>query len=219
VLGADTLPQLLNDSKGQKCADNMSELERDIELAFQEREDLSIATPNPPLLHRHSPELMCEQIDQERDLYRTSLGVLEEPKHGSLHYTQAEEDKLYRQQLKQEAVSTIATIKDRRSMPDQAELAESCSYEDGREVASSNTSSSECSSSSHSINDEDDEDLQPAKRQKRDIYSLPAATLLKLFDTEKSELASLARDPDQEWEICNIVGWKIVNREKHYLVD
>ena len=43
--GADTLPQLLNEDGGQKCVDNVPELDRDIQLAFQEQEDLSAVYP------------------------------------------------------------------------------------------------------------------------------------------------------------------------------
>jgi hypothetical protein len=65
VLEADTLPELLN--KGSRQADNIPELERDIELASKEREDLSIAAPSSLLLHCHSPELIYKQIDKEQD--------------------------------------------------------------------------------------------------------------------------------------------------------
>ena len=104
------------------------------------------------------------------------------------------------------------------SMPEQAELVESCSYGDGREVAGGNANSSEFSGSNYSINDADDKELQPAKRQKRDTYS-PNATPLKLSNTEKSEPASLAMDFDQEWEIRNIVDRKAVGGIVYYLVD
>ena len=89
---------------------------------------------------------------------------------------------------------------------------------DGREVAGGNANSSEFSGSNYSINDADDKELQPAKRQKRDAYS-PNATPLKLSNTEKSELASLAMDFDQEWEIRNIVDRKAVGGIVYYLVD
>ncbi|KIM93088.1 hypothetical protein OIDMADRAFT_61874 [Oidiodendron maius Zn] len=214
--GLDTLPELLNEGGGK--ADNVPELERDIELASKEREDLSMAAPSSPLLHRHSPEPMREQMDKEQDRHGTSLWGLEEPKHSSPHHTQAEEDKPYVEQQKQEAVSAIVMVEDGRSMPDQAELTESRLYKDGRELAGGNANSSG-SGSSHSINDENNKEPRPAKRQKWDAHSPSIATSLELFDTEKSEPASLAIEPDQEWEIRNIFGRKIFSGEKRYLVD
>ena len=65
--------------------------------------------------------------------------------------------------------------------------------------------------------DDDGESPRAAKRQKWD-HSLPTATL-KTFDAKKSQLASLAMDPDQEWEIRNIVGRKKVGGIVHYLVE
>jgi len=208
--GADTLPELLNEGGGQKCANNMSELEKDMELAFQEQGELSMAAPMSPLLHSHSPEPTREQMEKEQDWHGTSLGGLEEPKHRSQHHVQAQDDEPHAQQRKQEALSAIVTAEDDRNVPGQAELAESRSYEDGREVAGGNTNSSECSGSSHSIDDEDDKGPRAAKRQKRDAHSLPI---------EKSEPASPGIDPDQEWEIRNIVGRKTVGGIVHYLVD
>jgi hypothetical protein len=76
------------------------------------------------------------------------------------------------------------------SMPEQAELTESRSSKVGREVIGGDANSSECSGSSHSIND---------------AHSPPIATPLKRFDTEP---ASLGMDSNQEWEIRNIVGRK-----------
>ena len=215
--GADTLPELLNEGGGQ--ADNVPEPERDMELASKEREDFSMAAPSSPLLHCHSTEPMREQMDKEQDRHGTSLGGLEEPKHRSPHHTQAEEEKPYAEQQKLEAVSAIVMVEDDRSMPDQAELAESRSYEDRREVGGGNTNWSECSGSSHSINDEDDKEPRPVKRQKLDAHSLSIATSLKLFDTEKSEPASLVMDPDREWEIRNIGGRKTVGGTVYYLID
>jgi hypothetical protein len=62
-------------------------------------------------------------------------------------------------------------VLDGRSMPDQAESAESRLYQDERAEAGSKIYPFECGSSGHNINnedDEEDEEPRPVKRRKRD---------------------------------------------------
>lgn len=148
----------------------MSGLEIDMLLAFQEQEDLSVTAPSSLLPYLHSPGPTREHTGQEQDQSGTSCGGLKEPNDSSLHPNQAEEGEPQGQQQQEEAVGAIKEFEACGSIPDQAESAESRAYQDIRD-AGGDTHPSEYNSSSRNTNDEVDEDnkeLQPAKRQKQD---------------------------------------------------
>jgi hypothetical protein len=77
-LGHHTLPQPLDEVGGEESEKNVSELERDMLLAFEEQVKSPSATaPSSPRPHRHSTEPLHPQIDQEHDQSRTNYGRLE----------------------------------------------------------------------------------------------------------------------------------------------
>jgi hypothetical protein len=178
--GADTCRQLVDRDGGQDCGENMSELERDILLAFKEQESLSSVTPSFPHLHCHSSELAHPQADQEADQNGASCAGLEEPRHTSPFLcsqtqketgAEAEAEPLSSDQQPQEmGLDEVREVEDGSSKPEQAEQVEKRPYQEEREEDEGNIQPSEVSGCSHNTSneeDEEDEEPRPAKRRKR----------------------------------------------------
>jgi hypothetical protein len=83
-LAPHTLPKPLDEDSGGGSEENVSELERDMLLAFEEQEKSSLATatcsPQPPY---HSTEQSHPRIDQEHDQSGTNYSRLEELRYSS----------------------------------------------------------------------------------------------------------------------------------------
>jgi hypothetical protein len=93
--GADTLPQPRREDGEYDCGNSVSELEKDMLLAFKEQDDLSRAnTLNSPHPQHLSSELVQPQICQEAGQSGTSIAGLEELIIGR---TQAEEGEVQEQ--------------------------------------------------------------------------------------------------------------------------
>jgi hypothetical protein len=83
----------LDEDGGGGREENVSELERDMLLAFEEQEKSSSSTaPSSPCPHRHSTEPSHPQIDQEHDQSATNYGRLEELGYGSPLGSQDQEE-------------------------------------------------------------------------------------------------------------------------------
>jgi hypothetical protein len=225
-LGADTLPQLL-EGGGQECAENVSRLEREMLLAFKEQEDLSVTAPSSPLPRRHSPEATREHTGQEQDPSGSSCGGLKEPKDSSLDATQAEEGEPHGQQQKEEAVGAIKGFEGCGSMPDQAESAETCAYQDVRDAGGDNHPS-ECNSSSRNTNDEvdeDDEEPRSAKRRKQDsrvTRQTPVEVRHHISQTFRSPSATKESVPVaayQEWPFQGFLKRTRIGNETTYNLE
>jgi hypothetical protein len=200
--GTDTLPHLFEEGGGQKCGENMSELERGMLLPFQDQEDLSAAAPSS----RYSPELTHEQMCQESDLSGTNCGGLEEPRNSSRHDTQAEGGE------PQETVAhAVKEVKDGGSKSEQAESVEKRLHQN------------ECNGSSISDeDDEEDEEPRPAKRRKRDSQltrQTPVEVEHHISQTSRSPSAT--RDPIpvaeyQEWPFQGFLKRTRIGTETTY---
>jgi hypothetical protein len=160
------------DSRGRR-EENISELERDILLAFEEHVKSSSATaPSFPCLHHHSTEPPHLQIDQEYNQSRASYSRLERLRHGSLLSNQDQEEELQEQQRQKVTADAMEEVEDNDSKPEQREQREKRRRQDRTEEVSSDIHQSEGSDYSHNTNDEDieddkdDKEPQPAKQQK-----------------------------------------------------
>jgi len=169
--GPQTLPQPLDEDGGGESGENVSELEIDMLLAFEEQEKSSSATaPSSPRPHRHSTGPLHPQIDQEHDQSRTNYGRLEELRHGSPLCSQDQEEEEPQEQQRQEvAVDAMGKVEDDDGEPERGKRGEKRRRQDGKKEVSSNIHPSEGGDCSHNTDDEDDEDdeePQPAKRRK-----------------------------------------------------
>jgi len=173
-----TLPKPLDEDGGRGREENISELERDMLLAFEEQEKSSSPTaPSSPRPHRHSTKPSHSQIDQELDQSGTSYGRLEGLRHGSpLRSQDQEEEELQEQQRQQQqqevAADAMGEVEDDDGEPEQGKRGEKRRRQDRTEEVSSDIHQSEGSDCSHNItdedgeDDEDDEEPRPAKRRK-----------------------------------------------------
>jgi hypothetical protein len=178
-----SLPELLDKDYGGEGYDNVSELERDLLLAFEELEESSLATaPNFPQSHRRNIEQSHPRIDQEYEQGRTSSSSLEGFGHGSPLPNQdqdQEEEEFYVQQQEQQQQEVAANAiwervdnsnGDDRQQPEKQ--GEKRRRQDGTEEVSSDIhlpEGSNCShnkTNEHAEEEEDDEEPRPAKRRK-----------------------------------------------------
>ena len=104
-----SLPKLLDEDSGGGSDDNVTELERDMLLAFEEQEkSSSVSPPSSPRPPRRSVEPAHPQIDQVHDQSGTSHGRLEELRHGSPLGSQVQEEELQEQQQQQQQQEVAA---------------------------------------------------------------------------------------------------------------
>jgi hypothetical protein len=143
----------------------VSELEKDLLLAFEEQEKPSLA-PAPSSPHRPSAEQLHPQIDWEHDQEHDQSGRLEELKHSTPLRSQDQEEEPEEQQQQQEVV--IEAIREEEDDGDNKERepqGEKHQRQGNEEVSRDNhhPNGGDCN---HNTSDEDDEDPRPAKRQK-----------------------------------------------------
>jgi hypothetical protein len=150
-----TLPKLLDkDSRGER-EENVSELEKDMLLAFEEHVKSSLATaPSSLCPHRYSTESLHPQIDKEHDQSRTNYGRLEEPEE---------------QQRQEVAVDAMQEMEDNDGEPERGKQREKRQRQDRKEEVGS-----DCSHNTNDKDDKDNEEPRPAKRRK-----LPSAPTYK----------------------------------------
>jgi hypothetical protein len=168
--GADTLPQPSDEDGECKGGENVSELEKDMLLAFEEQENLSLTnTPNSPHPHHPSSEPAHPQMDHEPDQNGTNFARLEELRQGR---TQAEECEPQRQEV---AVDAMRNVTDDDGEPLRGEQ-EDEQRQNSVEELGNNIHHSMGSGRSRDANaqgsedkDDDDEEPRPAKRRKRDL--------------------------------------------------
>ena len=92
-LGLDMLYQQSDNDGEPEGGKSVSELEKDIVLAFKEQDELSSAhSPNSVHLHHLSPKPVQPDIGQEPDQSRSSSTGLEELSYGSPLQSQSQEE-------------------------------------------------------------------------------------------------------------------------------
>ena len=154
-------------SRGGSEEKTISELEKDLLLAFEEQEKPSFPpAPSSPRPHRPSAKPLHPQIDREHDQSGTGYGRLEELKRGTPLRSQDQGEEPQEQQQRQEVV--IEAIREEEDDGDNAER-EPQGEKRGRQDSNKEISrdnhpkGGDCS---HNTSDGDDEDPRPAKRRK-----------------------------------------------------
>jgi hypothetical protein len=217
------LSTLLGEDGKAERSTNVSELEKDMLLAFKEQEQSSSATaPGSPTPHHHPPKLPLPQLDQEPDQSGNDYGGLERPRNGSLlrnEDPQVEAEEAREHQRQEVAADTMREIVDDDSELERVGQGEKRRRDDGKEEPGSDTHQSE---DSGCIND--DANVEASRAPKRQyispaIRSPSTTTVPKDTDLEESQLSIPVIDPNHEWEVHDIVGRKTVDSEKHYLVE
>jgi hypothetical protein len=196
-----TLPKPLDEDSGGESGENVSELEMDMLLAFEEQEKSSSATaPSSPRPHRHSTEQSHPRIDREHDQGGTNYGRLEGLRHSSpLRNQDQEEEPQEQQRLEQQEVAVDAMREgevedDGDDREQRRKRGEKRRRQDGTEEVSSNIHQSEGSDCSHNANDEDveddedDEEPRPAKRRKLPLAPTHKALTPPLHHNSKARL-------------------------------
>jgi len=160
------LTSLDENGGGGSKEENVSELDENLLLAFEEQEKSSSApapcTPHPQ--HR-SVEPLHPQIDQEHNQSGTGNVRLEELRNGSSLCSQDKEEPQEQQEV------TIEAMREGEDddKPEREPQGAKRRHQDRKEETSSDMHYAEDSDRSHKTNDmdiEDDEDPQPAKRRK-----------------------------------------------------
>jgi len=150
-------------------------------LAFEEQEKSSSATaPSSPRPHHHSAKPSHPQIHQEHDQSGTSYGRLEELRQGSPLRSQDQEEPQQQQEIVVKAMEEEQEVEeqDNDDISDKGEReprGEKRQHQDEAKEISSNVHNSEGGDHSHDTNDEDDEDLRPAKRRMLPLVSTNVA--------------------------------------------
>jgi hypothetical protein len=189
------------DEDGGGSEENVSKLERDMLLAFEEQEKLSSATaPSSPQPPRRYIEQSHPWIDQGHEQGGTSHGSLEELRHGSPLRNQDQEEEMEKEELQeqqqqeqqqqQQQEVTAEAMREREDGgdDDREQRREMQRHQDEIEQIRSNVHHSENSDHSHDTSSED-EDPRPAKRRKfrlRHPRSLtpPLTTQVEIHDTQ-----------------------------------
>ena len=174
-----TLPKPLDEDGGGESWENISELEMDMLLAFEEQEKSSSATaPSSARPHRHSTEQSYPRIDQEHGQGGTSHSRLEElgfcspPRNQDQDEGEPQEQQQQRQQQQQEVAAEA--MREEEGDDDNGEReqrGEKRRHQDEAEE-SSGIHHSESSGDGRNTSSENDEDPRPAKRRK--LRSAPA---------------------------------------------
>jgi hypothetical protein len=189
-----SLPKLLGEDSEGGSGENVSDLERDMLLAFEEQEKSSSATapgfPQPP--YRYT-EQSSPQIDQEDDQDDTSHGGLDELGYGSplCKQDRGEEEPQEQQPQQQQQKVVVQAMReedDDDNDNDGEQRGEKRRHQDEIEQIRSKVHHSEKSGHSHDTSSED-EDPRSAKRRKfrlRSPHSLtpPLATQVEIKDAQ-----------------------------------
>lgn len=158
-----TLPQPLDENGGGGSEGNVSDLERDMELAFGEQEELSATSPSSPR-PRRSAEPSHSQIDQD--------------------YGQEQEEGAV-DEMRQEVVEE----EDNNDNGEREQQGGKRQHQD-EEISSGIHHSESSGHSRHDTNDEDNENLRPAKRQK-----LPSVPIIKALTPPREHSSTLCPTP------------------------
>jgi hypothetical protein len=171
-----SLPKPLDEDGGGDSGENVSDLERDMLLAFEEQEKSSSATalssPQPPC--RYTEQLSL-QIDQEHKQGKTSHSRLEELGFCSLlrerDQDEGEPQEQRQQQQQQEVAAEAMREEEGDDDGEREQRGEKRRHQDEAEE-SSGIHHSESSGDGRDTSSENDEDPRPAKRRK--LRSAPA---------------------------------------------
>jgi hypothetical protein len=172
-----SLPKPLDEDGGGDSGENVSDLERDMLLTFEEQEKSSSATalssPQPPCRYtkQSSP-----QIDQEDDQGDTSHSRLNElgyssPLHEQDHGEEEPQEQQPQQQQQEVAAEAMREEEEGDDDWEWEQRGEKRRHQDEAEE-SSGIHHSESSGDSRNTSSENDEDPRPAKRRK--LRSAPA---------------------------------------------
>jgi hypothetical protein len=188
-LAPHSLPKPLDKDGRGDSSENVSDLERDMLLAFEEQEKSSSATAlsssHPPCCYTKQLSL---QIDQEDDQGNTSYGRLDELRYGSLLREQDHVEEEPQEQQPQQQQKEVAVQAMREDDDNKEQRGEKRRHQDEIEQIRTNVYYSKNSGHSHNTSSED-EDPRPAKRQKfrlRRPRSLtpPLATQVEIDDAQ-----------------------------------
>ena len=160
-----SLPKPLDEDGGGDSVENVSDLERDMLLAFEEQEKSSSATalssPQPPCRYTEQSSPQIDQEDDQGDTSHNRLGYsspLCEQDHGE----ELQEQHLQQQQ---QEVAVQAMREDDDDDDDWEQRGEKQRHQDEIEQIRTNVYHSKNSNHSHNTSNED-EDPRPAKRRK-----------------------------------------------------
>jgi hypothetical protein len=141
-----TPPKSLEEDSGGESGENVSELEIDMLLAFEEQEKSSSATAPTPRPHHHSTRQSHSRIDQEDDQDETDYERLEEPRHNPPLRSQDQEEEPQEQQRLEVVVDAMREGEvedDGCDSEQQGKWREKLRRQDGTEEVSSNSNNSE----------------------------------------------------------------------------